>query len=118
MENEVRKDQRPILGITMGDPSGNGPEITVKALLDPDIYRRCRPVVIGDAICIETALKLIDGAEKLSVHRVHAVKDALFTYGTIDVYDMGLIDLGKRLYKKDHDALAASMSPEELENMR
>ena len=115
MENEVGKDQRPILGITMGDPSGNGPEITVKALLDPDIYRRCRPVVIGDAICIETALKLIDGAEKLSVHRVHAVKDALFTYGTIDVYDMGLIDLGKRLYKKDHDALAASMSPEELE---
>ena len=24
----------PILGITMGDPSGNGPEISVKALMD------------------------------------------------------------------------------------
>ena len=25
-------EQKPILGITMGDPFGNGPEITVKAL--------------------------------------------------------------------------------------
>ena len=36
---------RPILGITMGDPSGNGPEITVKALKDPEVYRRCRPQI-------------------------------------------------------------------------
>ena len=32
----------PILGITMGDPFGNGPEISVKALMDPSIYDRCR----------------------------------------------------------------------------
>ena len=25
---------RPIVGITMGDPAGNGPELTVKALAD------------------------------------------------------------------------------------
>ena len=28
----------PIVGITMGDPAGNGPEITVKALSDPALY--------------------------------------------------------------------------------
>ena len=28
---------KPILGITMGDPFGNGPEITVKALADKTI---------------------------------------------------------------------------------
>ena len=39
---------KPILGITMGDPFGNGPEITVKALADEAVYDRCRPVVIGD----------------------------------------------------------------------
>ena len=27
--------ERPIVGISMGDPFGNGPEITVKALNDP-----------------------------------------------------------------------------------
>ena len=39
---------KPILGITMGDPFGNGPEITVKALADKTVYERCRPLVIGD----------------------------------------------------------------------
>lgn len=34
---------KPILGITMGDPFGNGPEITVKALADKTLYDRCRP---------------------------------------------------------------------------
>ena len=29
---------KPILGISMGDPFGNGPEITVKALSDKTIY--------------------------------------------------------------------------------
>ena len=47
------RDSRPILGITMGDPSGNGPEISVKALMDPAAYEKCRPVIIGDAVCME-----------------------------------------------------------------
>ena len=38
---------RPIIGITMGDPAGNGPEITVKALARADLYDRCRPIVVG-----------------------------------------------------------------------
>ena len=41
---------KPIIGITMGDPAGNGPEITVKALARADIYDRCRPLVVGDAM--------------------------------------------------------------------
>ena len=27
---------KPIVGITMGDPAGSGPEITIKALADPE----------------------------------------------------------------------------------
>ena len=48
---------KPILGITMGDPFGNGPEITVKALADEAVYDRCRPVVIGDVSAMEYAAK-------------------------------------------------------------
>ncbi len=40
---------RPIIGITMGDPSGIGPEIIIKALSDSSIYEICQPVVLGDA---------------------------------------------------------------------
>lgn len=38
----------PLIGITMGDPSGIGPEIILKALSDSKIYDLCRPVVLGD----------------------------------------------------------------------
>ncbi len=38
---------RPALAITMGDPAGIGPEVIVKALASPAVWRVCRPVVIG-----------------------------------------------------------------------
>lgn len=41
--------ERPIVGISMGDPFGNGPEITVKALNDPEVYKTCKPLVVGDS---------------------------------------------------------------------
>lgn len=107
--------KKPILGITMGDPSGNGPEISIKALMDPATYERCRPLIVGDAVSMEAALKTVKGAEALKLNAVKDVKEAKFEYGTIDVYDMGVIDISKRLYRKDKKKLAETMSPEELE---
>lgn len=39
---------KPIIGITMGDPKGIGPEVIQKSLALPSIRRICRPVVFGD----------------------------------------------------------------------
>jgi 4-hydroxy-L-threonine phosphate dehydrogenase PdxA len=39
----------PIIGITMGDASGVGPEVIVKSLNHDVVYQQCRPLVIGDA---------------------------------------------------------------------
>ena len=85
--------EKPILGISMGDPFGNGPEITVKALSDKSVYDRCRPLVVGDVASMEYAAKV---AEKVSdihlqVRAVKSVAEARFQYGVIDVYDVGLI---------------------------
>ncbi len=38
---------KPVIGITMGDPAGIGPEIVVKALADPAVRRLARFVVFG-----------------------------------------------------------------------
>ncbi len=40
-------DEQPVIGITMGDAAGIGPEIIVKALADPEIRRAARYVVFG-----------------------------------------------------------------------
>ena len=93
-------EKKPILGITMGDPSGNGPEISVKALMNPVAYENCKPVIVGDAVSMEAAIAAVSGAENMKLNVIKDVKDAKFEYGTIDVYDMGIIDINKRLYKK------------------
>lgn len=91
---------RPIIGITMGDPAGNGAEITVKALADPEVYRRSCPIVIGDANCMEQAVKIVKKDSLIKIHPVKNVKDAKFEYGTIDVYDMKLVDMERHMYGK------------------
>ena len=82
---------KPIIGITMGDPASIGPEITVKALARPELYEQCRPIVVGDACMMEKAKELV-GHPEIVIHAVSNVKDAAFTFGTIDVYDMKLVD--------------------------
>jgi 4-hydroxythreonine-4-phosphate dehydrogenase len=37
----------------MGDPAGIGPEVIIKALDDPHIYKICEPIIIGDKALIE-----------------------------------------------------------------
>ena len=89
--------ERPILGISMGDPFGNGPEITVKALNDKTIYDRCRPLIVGDKTSMEYALavaKKVDGID-LKLNVVETPADGKYEYGTIDldyqVHDRNLV---------------------------
>ncbi len=83
----------PILGISMGDPFGNGPEISVKALSDPAVYERCRPLIVGDVSCMEYAARAAKAASgiEVGINPVRAVSEGKFQPGTIDVYDLGLI---------------------------
>ncbi len=88
----MEMEERLIIGITMGDPASIGPEITVKALSLEEIYHKCRPLVIGDANVMEAAVRIV-GKDGIKIHPVHSVDEALFEPGTIDVYDMGLVDM-------------------------
>ena len=53
----------PKVGITMGDPTGIGPEIIAKALSVEEPYQACRPVVFGDEQVIQKVMR----RESLSV---------------------------------------------------
>lgn len=85
--------KKPILGITMGDPASIGPEITVKALSDLAIYEKCSPLIIGDAAVMEAAVGIV--GKNVKINAVSDVKEAKFEFGTIDVYDMKLVDMDK-----------------------
>lgn len=48
---------KPLLAITMGDPAGIGPEIIVKALQLPRVWRVCRPLIIGSQTIMDHTAK-------------------------------------------------------------
>lgn len=91
--------KNPIIGITMGDPAGNGPEITIKALLNRELYKSCRPIIIGDAKVFEKAAVIL-GHPELKFNRVKQVSAAEFKYGVIDILHLELIDMNQFEYGK------------------
>jgi 4-hydroxythreonine-4-phosphate dehydrogenase len=75
--------QRPILALTMGDPVGVGPDIVVMALSDPETYRVCRPLIIGDGPALERARRHF--APELTLHQVAEPAAGRFSPGALDL---------------------------------
>lgn len=82
---------RPLIGITMGDPAGIGPEIAVKALGRPELYEKCRPLVVGDARILRRALEFT-GRTDLKIRPVKRPSEGGYAPGTIDVLDLPVAD--------------------------
>jgi len=80
---------RPIIGITMGDAAGVGPEIIMKALAVPEVYEMSRPLVIGDARRLRKAGQIV--GSKLSVRPVQRPEEAAFRMGEVDTVDLPII---------------------------
>ena len=49
----------PVIGITMGDPTGIGPEIIVKALWMKEPFKVCRPIVFGDREVLSKTIEML-----------------------------------------------------------
>lgn len=47
------------VAITLGDPSGIGPEVSLKAIASPEIANLCTPVIIGSQRLLDKALGLL-----------------------------------------------------------
>lgn len=82
-------DYRPIIGITMGDPVGIGPEIIHLSLCRPSIYKVCRPLVIGDSQILNAARKCV--RSKLHINPVKNPDDGIYKMGLIDLLNLSAI---------------------------
>lgn len=51
---------KPLIAVTMGDPTGIGPEIIAKALSRPDVTECCRVLVLGDVGAMARAIDITD----------------------------------------------------------
>lgn len=82
------RNDNPLVGITMGDPAGIGPEVIAKAY--PDVCDSSRPIVIGDADVLSDAIDICNAS--LSVEPVDTVADARFNANRIPVLDLDNVD--------------------------
>jgi 4-phospho-D-threonate 3-dehydrogenase / 4-phospho-D-erythronate 3-dehydrogenase len=89
---------RPLIGISVGDPGGIGPEVTVKALAVKDIYDISKPLVVSDFGLMMDAVK-VSGVQ-LGLNLINNIESGRYEYGTIDVLDMNNVDISKHVYKK------------------
>jgi 4-hydroxythreonine-4-phosphate dehydrogenase len=53
------KSARPVLGLTMGDPAGIGPEICLRAMNSSAVRKLCVPVLFGDAAVLRRVAQAI-----------------------------------------------------------
>ncbi|MBM3263580.1 MAG: 4-hydroxythreonine-4-phosphate dehydrogenase PdxA, partial [candidate division Zixibacteria bacterium] len=90
---QAETKERPLLGITIGDPNGVGPEIIAKILAMPDIYAICRPLVIGHAGVMRRDICF--AGRPLDVHRVVSPDEGKYCSGTVDVLEVHEIDVEK-----------------------
>ena len=63
----MNEKRRPLVGLTMGDVAGIGPEVIVRGWLEPRLHDLARPLVIGDVAVLERALALVDGSTGMRV---------------------------------------------------
>ncbi|MCL2374193.1 MAG: 4-hydroxythreonine-4-phosphate dehydrogenase PdxA [Treponema sp.] len=80
---------RPILGISIGDPSGIGPEICIKALCLNEIYEKAAPLVYADKQVLLDGLEVT--GKSFALNEVKDPRDAKGAAGIIDYVDAGVI---------------------------
>lgn len=99
MDHQTHPDQtpasgpRPVVAVTMGDPAGIGPEVTVKAAARKELWDCCRLLVVGDAAVLTAAVELTDVS--LTIHPVTDVDEAGFWPSALDVLDLGAVDVAE-----------------------
>ncbi|MBQ4452486.1 MAG: 4-hydroxythreonine-4-phosphate dehydrogenase PdxA [Clostridia bacterium] len=83
---------KPILLLTMGDPAGIGPEVTVKALAHPEACEGCTPVVVGDEAPIREAMRFTHSP--LSLRFIGDLSEARGGFGQVELLPIGALKPG------------------------
>jgi len=90
--------ERPVIGIPIGDPAGIGPEIVLKALKNEELYKICKPIVIGNIAILKKIEEIIKTGLMLNV--IREPEEARYKYGIADVISLDDIDVNTLKYGK------------------
>lgn len=82
--------KKPLVGISVGDPSGIGPEISTRAVIDTNVMNMCRPIIVGDPDIIRRAVNLLNLTAEVNV--IEGSPDEGFQVGAVNVIKSGILN--------------------------
>lgn len=83
-------EKKPVVALTIGDPAGIGPEISVATMMNQEVYNECNPFLIGSIPIIQRAMAIKNCS--FAINPISHPSEAKFTWGTIDVLETGDYD--------------------------
>lgn len=86
-------ERKTIIGLTMGDPAGIGPEIVCKLMTANDVRERAHIVVIGNLATMQRTARTLGISIPVRGHT--SWQSAAFNARVIDVYDPGTPDVSQ-----------------------
>jgi 4-hydroxythreonine-4-phosphate dehydrogenase len=89
---------KPIIGITMGDPAGIGPEIIVNSLHNSSLYDICRPLLFADARVMQAAIDFCNSPLQIRPIEEADIAVAPYEAGTMNVVDLKNVDIATLQY--------------------
>jgi 4-hydroxythreonine-4-phosphate dehydrogenase len=82
--------EKPVIGITMGDPAGVGPEIILKAFRNSKLHTICNPLVIGSTDILKNTEEFVRTG--LFFRAVCSPEEAEYEPGIINILPVDNID--------------------------
>ncbi|MEA3305902.1 MAG: 4-hydroxythreonine-4-phosphate dehydrogenase PdxA, partial [Candidatus Omnitrophota bacterium] len=101
------QSNKPVIAISMGDPSGIGPEIMLKALAEPSINGIANYIIAGDAKVLKKTLAILSRRGKLCLKKLsvnildlHNVRISSFSFGKVSSnYGRASVEYIRRAYE-------------------
>lgn len=91
-----KKGELPIIGISLGDFNGVGPEVTIKALADKRMLNMMTPVIFGSSKVVSYYRKALDLENDFNFMTIKSLNE--IAYGKVNVincWDKVLVEPGK-----------------------
>ncbi len=80
---------KPLIAVTLGDPAGIGPEITLKALKDERVVQELQPVLFGDSAVLRQTMDIT--GLKFNLQPLKRIDQAVFEPNTLLVVESDMI---------------------------
>jgi len=84
---------KPLIAITMGDPSGIGPEIVVKTVSSKRVFDVANCIVVGDKKIIEKAIEITKVDLKINI--IEKIEESIFDNKILNLIDLNNVDMNE-----------------------